>query len=134
MRKLPCLSIRQPWAWLIVQGHKPVENRTWSTPFRGELLIHAGKTMSRRYYDQFQQDLMAMLGAEAPQLPAFDDLPLGGIIGTATMTDCVERHPSPYFFGPFGFVLRDAKPLTFVPYRGMLGFFNVDASVLEVGR
>jgi hypothetical protein len=36
------LSIRQPWAWLIVQGHKPIENRTWPTTYRGPLLIHAG--------------------------------------------------------------------------------------------
>ena len=36
------LSIRQPWAWAIVAGFKPVENRTWKTGYRGPLLIHAG--------------------------------------------------------------------------------------------
>jgi hypothetical protein len=41
------LSIRQPWAWLIVNGHKPVENRDWATSFRGPVLIHAGLTMAR---------------------------------------------------------------------------------------
>jgi len=38
---LTCLSVRQPWAWLIVNGHKDVENRTWSTQHRGDILIHA---------------------------------------------------------------------------------------------
>ena len=37
------LSIQQPWAWLIVNGHKGVENRDWDTRQRGDILIHAGK-------------------------------------------------------------------------------------------
>ena len=35
------LSIRQPWASLIVEGFKDVENRSWRTPIRGEIAIHA---------------------------------------------------------------------------------------------
>ena len=35
------LSIRQPWAALIVHGFKETENRTWSTSYRGPVLIHA---------------------------------------------------------------------------------------------
>jgi len=35
------LSVRQPWAWAIARGHKEVENRTWDTPYRGQLAIHA---------------------------------------------------------------------------------------------
>jgi hypothetical protein len=37
------LSIRQPWAFLIVNGHKNIENRDWLTAYRGPVLIHAGK-------------------------------------------------------------------------------------------
>jgi hypothetical protein len=37
------LSIRQPWAHLIVAGIKQIENRTWTTRYRGPLLIHAGQ-------------------------------------------------------------------------------------------
>ncbi|HHY88739.1 MAG TPA: ASCH domain-containing protein, partial [Chloroflexi bacterium] len=40
---MKALSVRQPWAWLIAQGYKTVENRTWATNYRGPLLIHAGK-------------------------------------------------------------------------------------------
>ena len=46
MRKL---TIRQPWASLIICGEKDVENRTWTTRYRGELAIHAGH--------RFDQDL-----------------------------------------------------------------------------
>lgn len=35
------LSVRQPWASLIAWGEKTVEVRTWRTPYRGPLLIHA---------------------------------------------------------------------------------------------
>ena len=41
------LSIRQPWAWLILHGGKDVENRNWATKVRGRVLIHAGSTMTR---------------------------------------------------------------------------------------
>lgn len=37
----PVLSIRRPWTWLILHGGKNVENRTWTTTYRGLLLIHA---------------------------------------------------------------------------------------------
>src|SRR5437016_10859136 len=40
---MKALSVRQPWAWLIVNGHKDIENRSWQTKFRGKLLIHAGQ-------------------------------------------------------------------------------------------
>jgi len=36
------ITVRQPWAWAIAQGHKLVENRTWTTRHRGQLAIHAG--------------------------------------------------------------------------------------------
>jgi hypothetical protein len=41
MNTIKALSIRQPWAWLIVQGDKDIENR--STTYRRRVLIHAGK-------------------------------------------------------------------------------------------
>lgn len=40
-------SIRQPWASLILEGQKPVENRTWSTGYRGPLVVHAGRQVDR---------------------------------------------------------------------------------------
>lgn len=42
--KIKVLSIRQPWAWLIVNGYKTIENRTWRVNDRGPILIHAGKS------------------------------------------------------------------------------------------
>ncbi len=117
------MSVRQPWAWLIVNGWKPVENRTWRSFFRGRFMVHASKGMSRAEYQEVQDFMreFTML-----QLPAFEALPLGGIVGEVRMVDCVDSFDSPWFCGPWGFVLKDAKPLPFVPCRGALGFFEVE--------
>lgn len=116
------LSIRQPWAWLIVHGHKPVENRTWPTAHRGDTLIHASKL--------FDVDGLASVLDHFPHLRA--ELPqqyeLGGIVGIAQVVNCVQRHDSPWFTGPYGHVLYGARPLPFVPHRGELGYFNVTMS------
>ena len=135
MSMIPCLSILQPWAWLIVNGHKPVENRVWPTKFRGRILIHVGKKLTRGYYEFVLDDLVDTFGCNnerLPDLPALEALERGCIVGEAVITDCVTRHPSEYFFGPYGFVL--ARPKAYakpIPYRGMLGIFGVPESVVE---
>lgn len=114
------LSIRQPWAWLIVNGHKDIENRSWPTRMRGPVLIHASKGMTRAEYDE-ARDLAAQLGIEIPEP---DKLERGGIVGKAVITDCVSDSDSTWFFGRHGFVLSNAKPLPFTPLLGKLGFFD----------
>lgn len=116
---MKALSIRQPWAWAIVQGLKPVENRTWAPRHVGELLIHAGQMVD----DAGLQSMLATFPELRPQLPARWDL--GGIVGVAEAVECVTEHPSRWFTGPFGLVLRNARPLPFVRWPGKLGFFGV---------
>jgi ASCH domain len=41
------LSILQPWAHLIVSGSKNIENRTWSTSYRGPFLVQASLNVNR---------------------------------------------------------------------------------------
>ena len=113
---IPALSIRQPWAWLIVNGHKDIENRDWPTVFRGELLVHAGQTLTRPFYDTTVAELSAA-GLCPPDLPAFEDLPRGGLVGWTRVVDCLQEHPSPWKLeGSHGFVLRDSRPMPFVPW------------------
>jgi hypothetical protein len=128
---IPALSIRQPWAWLIVNGHKDIENRDWRTPFRGRFLVHAGLTMTRPQYEDVVVQLMRELIDVS--LPPFEDLraQLGGIVGQATVVDCVQDHPSPWKHpDSWGFVLADSRPLPFTPYKGRLGFFNIPDGVI----
>lgn len=128
MSATPCISILQPYAWLIVNGFKDIENRGWHTRFRGHILIHAGKRYSRRDHEEFEQDLYVDFDI---QLPPFGQMQLGGIVGSATMTDCVREHPSRWKQdGSWGFVLTDTCLRQFTAYRGQLGIFNVPQSAL----
>lgn len=113
------LSIQQPWAWLIVHGYKPVENRTWPTAYQGALQIHAGKKIDREGYAWVKQNFPEIA------LPNWWNLPTGGIVGRATLVDCVTAHPSRWFSGPYGFVLVNPCPLLLVQCPGRLGFFDV---------
>ncbi|MBD9376159.1 ASCH domain-containing protein [Pseudoxanthomonas sp. PXM04] len=122
------VSVIQPWAWLIVHGYKPVDNRKEPHEHRGPTLIHAGQK-----FDQAGYDLVRECYPEIP-MPAPDAFPKGGIVGVATITDCVTRLNSSWFFGPYGFLLEDAKPLPLVPFRGQLGFFNVPDKALADPR
>lgn len=129
---IPALSIRQPWAWLIVHGHKDIDNRDWSTSFRGQLLVHAGLTMTRAYYDQVTEELGNASMLPAGGLPSYEDLPRGGLVGWTRITDCVEHSNSKWKQeGRFGFVLSDSRPMAFLPRKGRLQFFNVPRHVVE---
>lgn len=119
---MKALSILQPWAWLILHAGKDIENRTWPTRFRGEVLIHAGKTYSKRDYAEDAIDLSKQYGIIYPRREEM----IGGIVGIATITDCVSTSNSRWFNGPYGLVLQNARPVSFVPLRGELGFFEVD--------
>ena len=119
------LSIRQPWAWLILNAGKDIENRNWPTRFRGRFLIHASKGMTRAEYEDAIDPLWAG-GGPSIDLPDFGLLERGGIVGEAELVDCVTNSDSPWFCGLFGFVLCDPRTLPFRPYRGQLGFFQIE--------
>lgn len=122
---MKALSIRQPWAWLIVNGYKDIENRTWPTNFRGRVLIHAGITYPKRDYTD---DAVAHSRFYSVPYPQREHM-IGGIVGVATIVDCVSTSDSQWFNGPYGFVLADAKPLPFVACKGALSFFDVPSDV-----
>lgn len=112
------LSIRQPWAALIVAGHKDVENRNWSTPYRGPLLIHAALKLADMTIGEIEE-----WQGRRFNLPSVE---LGGVIGQVELVDVVTSSTSPWFSGRFGFVLRNPQPLPFRPCRGALSLFEPD--------
>jgi hypothetical protein len=120
------LSIRQPWAWLIVNGGKDIENRGWNTSFRGQFLIHAAKGMTRDEYDD-ALDFADEVTVGRPRAPAYEALDRGGIVGVARLVDVLSPKGQRYGWhvpGQFGFVLRDVRPLPFLPCKGALGFWG----------
>lgn len=116
------LSIQQPWAWAICNAGKDIENRNWPTNFRGKFLVHTGKKIDIDGYHFIRSNF----NIEPPHRKIIER---GGIVGEAEIVNCAKAHESKWFFGPFGFVLRNQKPLPFVPLKGQLGFFNY--TVLE---
>lgn len=120
---MKALSIRQPWAWLILHGGKDIENRVWRTRYRGPLLIHAAKGMTEAEY----LGTCLFAAARGVELPAARDLLRGGIVGQVEVVNCVAQSESRWFEGPFGLVLADPVPLPFRELRGMLGMFEVPA-------
>ena len=119
---MKALSIRQPWAWLIIHGGKDIENRSWHTKFRGRFLVHASKGMTKAEYFEAEQ-FCINFGLDVP--PEFAELQHGGIIGLVDLIDSADHSNSPWYMGQKGFVLRDPKPLPFTPLKGRLGFFEV---------
>lgn len=127
------ISIRQPWVWAIVHAGKDIENRDWTTRYRGPVCIHASKGMGKAEYQDSARFITGTL-----RLPPDDGwltkwhglcaapymLERGGIIGVADIVDCVDTSDSPWFFGRYGFVLKNARPVDFIPVKGSLGFFD----------
>lgn len=117
---MKALSIRQPWAWAILNG-KDIENRNWRTTYRGEFFIHAGKNFDHAGYLWIIENKHLF----AVAIPEISDFQLGGVVGKAVIVDCVEADPSPFFFGAFGFKLVDPEPVDFIPCKGRLNFFSI---------
>jgi hypothetical protein len=125
------LSIRQPWAELILQGRKTIELRTWRTHYRGPILIHAGYTL--------ETDGCATYDVNPAALAR------GAIVGTVEIVEMVEfdhdsfaatrdQHldPGNWPGDVLGWRLADPQRLeTPIPMRGRLGLFEVPEEVLE---
>jgi len=130
---LRALSVRQPWAWAIVEGLKPWENRPRRFNYRGPLLIHASKTAIEEDY-LFGAGLIEALTGRSP--PPRAVIERGGIVGAAMLTDCAE----PLLAddgewrgeGSFGLRLEKAIILPFRAYPGALGLFKVELTPREL--
>lgn len=119
-KNMKAISLKQPWAGIVVAGVKDIENRSWSTKYRGKILIHASKKFDKRGLElakkwNIPQSIITGLSTY-----------LGGIIGEVEIIDCVTESNNKWFEGPYGFVLKNAKVLPFYPCKGRLGIFDID--------
>jgi hypothetical protein len=118
------ISLWQPYAWLVANNHKPVENRPKRCHIRGQVLIHAGLHFNPDEWTRIADDIYA-LDPKIP-LPNESRVDRGGIVGVMTIHGCVEKMDSPWFTGRFGWLVKDCQPLPFRPCKGSQGFFNVN--------
>lgn len=130
--KLPTLSVRQPWAWLLSRGWKDIENRTFRCSNRGPMLIHAslGGSDAQKVDTWLQaakvRDACRKANPEIYErlrLPMVEEMEHGGIVGIVRVHGCVTEWRGPWFFGPFGWTVDQAQPLPFLPLKDQLGIF-----------
>jgi activating signal cointegrator 1 len=138
---LKAISLYQPWASLVALGLKRVETRSWSTTYRGPLLIHAAERWDADQIavrDLADRDLVDHGYVELPR-----NLPLGRVLAVCRLTGCsqvrqgsltpegiglssLEMAFGDYRPGRFGWSLEDVRPLAEpVPWRGMQGLWPV---------
>ena len=122
---MKALSLKQPFAELILQGKKVIELRKWNTRFRGEFLIHASKVSD--------VDAMKRFG--------FSELPAGKIVGKAFLKDVKkyeseedflkdnDKHLASRGWGNYGFVLSDVARVEEISCKGKLNFWDFDGEV-----
>jgi ASCH domain len=122
-----CLSVRQPWAWAIASGRKRIENRSWSTTHRGDLVIHAGKSL-------VEFDSGIDFAALMPGLPPRRALTFGAIVGVVKVVACVpyaevEGRP---FAEPGGYcwILEHPRIIDPILWPGQLGLFEVPDRII----
>ena len=116
------LTLKQPWAELVLQGKKKIELRKWNTNFRGEFLIHSSKNPDKISMKKF----------------GFENLKNGFILGKAKLADVKHYNNNKEFekdkklhladlsWGKYGFILKDVKRINPVPAKGKLNFWNMD--------
>jgi hypothetical protein len=132
---LKALSLKQPYAELLVSGRKTIEIRKWNTKFRGLFLVHAFKNVNNEACTRLNID---------PKI-----LTKGAIIGQANLSavkiyqneGSFIKDNSKHFAGSnydetkYGFLVTQAKRFQIpIPQTGKLGFFDVDLRIdLRIG-
>jgi len=125
---MKCLTIKQPWTSLIIEGYKMYEFRSWKTNYRGKLFIHAGKNIEKDMLNRFSKYNL--------------NYELGAIIGEAELVDCIlvdERFNqelikiNPIVYGKSNHVEKYAWKLVNIKkydkpiyVKGKLGLWNFD--------
>ena len=119
MEELRLLTVRQPWASCIIRRCKTVENRTRPTPYRGLVAILSGTKIFKD--ERAREAARRCFGDRADEYTAkSNDFARGGIIGVAELYDVVTEYPAGgwWFTGPFGYLLRNARAIPFIPCNG----------------
>lgn len=122
------LTIRQPWAWLIVNGHKDVENRSWSTRYRGPLVIQSAARVGNR--SEFSDLCFDIEDETGLSLPA--DFTLGSTEGIVTLSDIITNSRSIWAYeGDYHWILTNPIRLPNITLSGKLGLWDLSLKSLD---
>lgn len=118
------IVLRSPWAPLVASGRKTVELRTWSTRYRGPLLIVAGKGVDRA-------DVAKWGHADSPRGVALCVVDLVDVRPATT----ADEHAAcgPIVAGEFAWIVANPRAVTPVPMLGRLGLYEVEITPEALG-
>jgi hypothetical protein len=123
---LKCLSLKQPFAELLVSGKKIIELRKWNTNYRGVFLVHASKSIDLEACKRLGIDPSSLI--------------IGAVIGSAEIYDVKHyknkeefdedknKHlaDDSFLSSHYGFLIKSPKRMEKPIYiNGKLGFFEV---------
>lgn len=131
------LSVRQPWAALIVAGWKDIENRTWQTSYRGRIAVHASGKFDWSFFDwcgdcELADAVRVKFGIKPGTKRITKNKRLfSAIIGTVEITGCIDTESpeankitSPWcFFTGYAWTLANAQKIK--PITGIKGKLNL---------
>lgn len=127
---MKCLTVRQPWAWAMFEAGKDVENRSWSTNYRGPLAIHVSKRLINTELND-AVDFMRRMTMPTKNLLMTRKMlegQLGHIIGVVDLVDCLggcaESGSQWAIPGQYHWVLVNPRRARPVPIVGQLGLFE----------
>lgn len=141
MKITKALSIRQPWLWLILNGYKNLEIRTWKTDKLGWIALHASKKVDINGYRYIKEKIRIKT---LPEIKAFET---GKILGVAKIDGIIPFTHKPDFYlyrhrhlnnyewwteKVYGWVLIDVKSIDPVECKGQLSLFDVSKLNIEV--
>jgi len=136
---MKALSIKQPWAGLIIAGIKIVENRSWATNYRGVIAICAGQKTDK--------DAMREMEKELGKLPEICNVN-GAILGTVNLAALITRRDNDtilissyvtnlasirqwWDMSQIGFIMESPRKLvTPIPFKGQPGLFNLKPEII----
>lgn len=133
---MKALSIRQPWAESILCGAKDVENRSFATKYRGTIAVHASQTVGPIAEQVAAAKFVGPL-TRGFDCSGFGRLSYGALVGLVDIVGIVSTREgfdppaSPWYVGPFGWLLANPRRIEIVRYRGRLGLFDVDDSLIR---
>lgn len=132
------ISLHQPWASLVALGFKEYETRSWSTQYRGKLLIHAAKLLTPTF--EFKSSDHGWLDLRKH----CEVLPLGAAVAVCNLTDCIqmtastiqsqpqlERSVGDWQPGRYAWKLENIQAINPIPARGKQGLWIPDQDLIQ---
>lgn len=134
------LTVRNPWAWLIINGGKDIENRSTNIAgsYRGPVAIHSS---IKNHKDSWETFLVSHPRGEEMKAKMLNSLVYGSIVGVVDLVDvhecfgnesaCFSRNKGEkcsewaLISERFHLVLRNPRAINPIPYKGFLGLRTI---------